>query len=137
METEKTTGAEVKKQGAEQALTTERMKTGNVYLPNVDIAEDKDTIIITAEMPGVGEGEANVTLENDVLTITGNVSPGEWGSRRLTYAEYGIGDYYRSFVINEPIDRDRIQATMKDGVLRIVLPKAEASKPKHIPVRAE
>lgn len=136
METEKTTG-EVKKQGAEQNLTTERMKTGNVYLPNVDIVEDKDNIIITADMPGVGEGEANVTLENDVLTIEGKVGTGEWGSRRLAYAEYGIGDYYRSFVITEPIDRDKIQAMIKDGVLRIVLPKAEAFKPKHIPIRAE
>jgi HSP20 family protein len=136
MEAEKST-VEVKKQGAEQNLATERMKTGNVYLPNVDIVEDKDNIMLMVEMPGVGEGDVNVTLENDVLTIEGKVSPGEWGSRKLVYAEYGIGDYFRSFIITEAVDRDRIQATIKDGVLRIVLPKAEASKPKHIPIRAE
>jgi HSP20 family protein len=136
METEKST-VDVKKQGAEQNLPTERMKTGKVFLPHVDIVEDKDSIIITADMAGVGEGEANVTLENDVLTIEGTVGPGDWGTRRLAYTEYDIGDYFRSFIINEAVDRERIQATIKDGVLRIVLPKAEASKPKHIPIRAE
>ncbi len=51
---------------------------------------------------------------------------------RLVYAEYGIGDFYRSFTITEAVDRDKIEARLKDGVLKIILPKAEASKPKQI-----
>ncbi len=137
METEKSAGGEVKKQGVEQHLPTERMKTGKVYLPNVDIIEDKDNIIIMADMPGVSEGDANVTLENDVLTIEGKVAPAEMKGYRLLYGEYALGDYFRSFIITESIDRNKVQATMKEGVLRIVLPKSEEAKPKQIPIRAE
>ena len=54
----------------------------------------------------------------------------------LGYSEYGVGDYFRSFVLTEAVDRDRIEATIKDGVLLITLPRAEAAKPKHIPIRA-
>ena len=68
METEKSS-VEIKKQEAGKGLATERMKTGNVYLPNIDIHEDKDSIYIAADMPGVGDKDVNITLENDVLTI--------------------------------------------------------------------
>lgn len=135
METEKSS-VEIKKQEAGKDLATERMKTGNVYLPNIDISEDKDGIYIAADMPGVGEGDVNLTLENDVLSIEGKVAPVSVEGHAPAYTEYGIGDYFRSFVLIEAIDRGKIEATMKDGVLRIVLPKAEAAKPKHIPIRA-
>lgn len=136
METEKGS-VEIKKQEAGRGLATERMKTGNVYLPNIDICEDKDSIHIAADMPGVGDADVNMTLENDVLTIEGKVAPIEIEGHSPAYTEYGVGDYFRSFVLTEAIDRDRIEATLKDGVLRIVLPRAEAAKPKRIPVRAE
>lgn len=135
MDAEKST-VEVRKQEAGRTPESERMRTGNVYLPNVDISEDKDAIIIVADMPGVGEQDVSVTLENDVLTIEGKVDAGERGEYTRTYTEYGVGDYSRSFIINEAIERDRIEASVKDGVLRIVLPRAEATKPRHIPIRS-
>lgn len=136
METEKST-VEIKKQEAGRGLATERMKTGSVYLPSIDIFEDRDCIHIAADMPGVGEKDVNMTLENDVLTIEGRVAPVEVEGHSPVYTEYGVGDFFRSFVLTEAIDRDRIEATLKDGVLRIVLPRADAAKPKHIPIRAE
>ncbi len=135
METQKSS-VEVKKQESGAVPATERMKTGNVYLPNVDIIEDREAIVLHADMPGVDEKDVIVTLENDVLTIEGKVHPARWEDHRLAYAEYGVGDYFRSFIINENIDRDKIQATLKDGILTIVLPKAEAAKPKKITVNA-
>jgi HSP20 family protein len=135
METEKSS-VEVKKQEAGRSLATERMKTGNVYLPNVDISEDKDGIYILADMPGVDDKDVNITLENDVLTIEGKVVPVNTEGRARAYTEYGVGDYFRSFILTEAIDRDKIVATIKDGVLSIALPKAEAAKPRHIPIRA-
>ncbi|HNY66648.1 MAG TPA: Hsp20/alpha crystallin family protein [Deltaproteobacteria bacterium] len=135
METEKS-AVEIKKQDAGRGLATERMKTGNTYLPNVDISEDKDGIYLTADMPGVGDKDVNITLENDVLTIEGKVVPDAVEGHAAVYREYGVGDYFRSFILTEAIDRDRIEAKIKDGVLSIVLPKSEAAKPRHIPIRA-
>jgi HSP20 family protein len=135
METQNST-VEVKKQEAGKAPATERMKTGVVYLPNVDISEDKDNIYIVADMPGVGDTDVNITLENDVLTLEGKVTPPTFEGHQLAYNEYGVGDYFRSFVLTEAIDRNRIEATIKNGVLLIVLPKAETAKPKHIPIRS-
>lgn len=129
---------EVKKQKAGGSVATERTRTGRIYMPNVDISEDKDNLTLYADLPGAGDEDVSVTLENDVLTIEAKVSPPvKAGDHRLTYAEYGVGDYFRSFTITEPIDRDRIEARMKDGVLRIVLPKKEEAKPKQIKIQAE
>jgi len=128
---------EVKKQESGGGVVTERMRTGRIYMPNVDIVEDRDNLTLYADLPGAGDEDVSVTLENDVLTIEAAVSPEKSDAHRLSYAEYGTGDYFRSFTINEPIDRDRIEAKMKDGVLRIVLPKKEEAKPKQIKIQAE
>jgi len=135
--TEAEKSREVKKQEAGGSVATERTRTGRIYMPNVDISEDRDKLALYADLPGVGDEDVRVTLENDVLTIEAKVSPVEIGDHRLSYAEYGVGDYFRSFTITEPIDRDRIEAKMKDGVLRIVLPKKEEAKPKQIKIQAE
>ncbi len=126
---------EVKRQDQGQGLVSERTKTGNVYLPNVDICEDKDGLTLYADVPGAGDGDIEITLENDVLTIKAKIVPEKADSRRLAYAEYGVGDFYRSFTLTEAVDRDRIEASIKDGVLRVVLPKAEAVKPKQIKIK--
>lgn len=128
---------EVKRQELDQNITTERTKPGALYIPNVDICEDKDSLVLYADVPGAGEGDIKVTLENDILTIEAKVAPEKRDMHRLVYAEYGIGDFYRSFTITEAVDRDKIEARLKDGVLKIILPKAEASKPKQIRIQAE
>jgi HSP20 family molecular chaperone IbpA len=127
---------EVKKQEAGGNVVTERTRTGRIYMPNVDISEDRDSLVLYADLPGAGDEDVSVTLENDVLTIEAKILPEKTDVHRLSYAEYGIGDYFRAFTINEPIDRDRIEAKMKDGVLRIVLPKKEEAKPKQIKIHA-
>ncbi len=128
---------EVKKQEAGGGVATERTRTGRIYMPNVDISEDREGLTLYADLPGAGDEDVSVTLENDVLTIEAKVSPpAKVGDHRLSYAEYGVGDYFRAFTITEPIDRDRIEAKMKDGVLRIVLPKKEEAKPKQIKIQA-
>ena len=87
-------------------------------------------------MPGVDEKAINITLDKDVLTIEGSVGIEHYKDYSLAYAEYGVGDYRRAFTIADGIDRDRIEATVTNGVLRLVLPKAEEVKPKKIEVRA-
>jgi len=103
----------------------------------VDILEKKDEIVVTADMPGVDEKSLDITLEKNVLTIHGMTEPEPETTARPIYAEYGIGDYQRAFTISEEVDRDGIKATMKNGVLRLVLPKAPAAKTRKIEVLAE
>lgn len=123
-----------------EALTpegVERTRPHKVYAPDVDILERKDDIIVTADLPGVDEKNMDVTLEKNVLTISGRVEPALPDNYRLAYAEYGVGDYQRAFTLSDEVDKSRIQATMKNGVLRLVLPKAEAAKTRKIHVNTE
>jgi len=75
-------------------------------------------------------------LDKNVLTITGSIVSDEMKDYRLAYAEYETGDYQRAFTLSNEIDIQKIEASVKNGVLRLVLPKAEAAKPKKIIVQA-
>ena len=114
----------------------EHTRNRRVYAPVVDIAETRDAIMLVADIPGVNEKNVDIVLEKDILTITGTVDP-EYDKRyRITYAEYNVGDYRRTFEISSDIDRDNIDATVKDGVLKLILPKAGPAKTKKIKIRA-
>ncbi len=115
----------------------ERTRPQKVYTPDVDILERKDDIVVTADLPGVDEKTLDITLEKNVLTIYGRVEPFVPEKHRVAYSEYGVGDYQRAFTLSDEVDKDRIQATMKNGVLRLVLPKAEAAKTRKILVSTE
>ena len=120
---------------AQEAALAERTKDRRTYVPAVDILEDADNLYIHADMPGADDKSVNVSLENDVLTIEAQARDVSFDKHDVTYAEYGVGDYYRVFTLNETVDRDKIEARMKNGVLNIVLPKAEAVKPRSIPIK--
>ena len=128
---------EMQKKEAATQEGVERTKSEAVYLPAVDIVEKKDEIVVIADMPGVDDRAVDITLEKNTLIIYGKVSNEKPKDHRLILAEYGIGDYERSFTLSEEVDRDRIQASIKNGVLRIVLPKAAAARTRKIEVAAE
>ncbi len=115
----------------------ERTRSRKVYRPATDIYERKDDIVVTADMPGVDEKSIEVTLEKNLLTIYGKVEPEIPEKHRLAVSEYGVGDYHRVFTVSDEIDKERIQAGVKNGVLRLVLPKAESAKTRRIPVAAQ
>ncbi len=125
---------DVQKKEAEAREGVERTRSAKVYTPDVDIIEHADRIILVADVPGVDDTSLEVTLEKNVLTISGKVTPDIPEQHRLVLSEYGVGDYERSFTVSDEVDRERIQATVKNGVLRLVLPKAEAVKSRRIPV---
>ena len=106
-----------------------------VFLPPADIYETKDSIVVLAEMPGVSSEGVDISLERRVLTIRGRSATNEHGGYQRVYGEYTDGDYERVFTLSENIDRDRIEATLKDGVLQLVLPKAEAAKARKIELK--
>ena len=114
----------------------ERIRSTTVYTPDVDIMEKGDSIVLVTDMPGVDESSVDITLEKNVLTIYGKVEPDVPEKHQLIHREYGVGDYQRSFTVSDEIDRDRIQATVKNGVLRLILPKAKTAQTTKISVKA-
>lgn len=128
---------EIQKKEAETPEAGERTRACRIYSPQVDIIERKENIVVIADMPGVDEKSVDITLEKNVLTIYGKVEVDIPRDHRLAMSEYGIGDYQRVFTLSEEIDRDKIQATVKNGVLKLVMPMAESAKTRKIPIKAE
>jgi HSP20 family molecular chaperone IbpA len=128
---------DIQKKEATSAQEGEPTRARRVYTPDVDIIERKDDIIVMADMPGVDENSVDITLEKNVLTIYGKVDAEIPEQHRLWLSEYGIGDYQRTFTLSDEVDRNRIQATVKNGVLRLILPKAEEVKTRKIAVKTE
>lgn len=108
----------------------ERTRAKPAFIPRVDIYETNDAVALIADMPGVDENSVDITLEKNVLTINGYVEPERPEGYSLAYAEYRVGDYQRSFNLSNEIDQEKIEATMKDGVLHLHLPKAEPTTKK-------
>ena len=113
----------------------QRMPPRPVFLPPADIYETNDAIVVMAEMPGVGPDGVDITLERRVLTIRGRSSANERTGYQRVYNEYADGDYERVFTLSEAIDRDKIEATLRDGVLHLVLPKAEPARARRIELK--
>lgn len=130
------TGKELRKKEAGAPETGERTRACRIYSPQVDIIERPDDIVVIADMPGVDEKSVDITLEKNVLTIYGRVDFEAPRDHRPALSEYGIGDYQRVFTLSDEVDRDRIQATVKNGVLKLVMPKAESAKTRKIPIAA-
>ena len=102
--------------------------------PAVDIYETDTAFILLADMPGVGPGGLEVVAEREQLIVRGRV---ERPTTEPDYQEFELADYYRTFVLTEDLDVERIGAVLKDGVLRVGIPKSPRVVPKRIPVRAE
>ena len=115
---------------------TERTRNRRVFTPLTDIYETDEEIVLVADMPGVDDKSIDITLEKNVLSINGTVPNVKIENYNLTYAEYAVGDFVRSFTMPEKIDRERIQATVKNGVLRLHLPKSTESKTHKIAVKS-
>jgi HSP20 family protein len=114
----------------------ERTRDRLAFVPRADIYETGEGITVVADMPGVDESSVDITLENNVLTIRGFVEPVEPEGRSLAYSEYRVGDYERAFSLSDQIDQDGIDALVKDGVLRMYLPKITEARRRAIAIRA-
>lgn len=131
--TEKT--MELEKQEVATTEDTERTRDSRCFTPRSDIYELDDQLVIVADVPGVDEKSIEVTLEKNVLTINALVDPVIPQGYSLSLAEYEVGDYQRSFRLSDEIDRKHIQASVKDGVLRLYLPKAKEALMRKISVK--
>jgi len=107
------------------------------FIPPTDIIETEQAIRMLLDMPGADPGTLDVTLERRVLTVSAHSISTAPQGYSLLYAEFRDGNYERRFVLSDEIDGDRIEAVLKDGVLRMTLPKASPSPAKKIPVKSD
>jgi HSP20 family protein len=121
------------KQKAERQEST---RSGAYFQPPVDIYENRDELVLVADMPGVTPDGLDVHLEGDQLTVEGRVRPDDYQGLKPLHVEYGVGGYFRRFTLGEHIDREGIKAQLKNGVLQLRLPKAERAKTRKITVQA-
>ena len=107
------------------------------FVPRVDIFETEDSFVLLADMPGVSEDSVDITLEINQLVIKGYVIKIDLSDYEQRYREYAIGDFKRSFSLSDEVNKDDIEATLTNGVLRISLTKVENAKSRKIAVRTE
>ncbi len=133
--TEETKAMEVQEQERLPEERTERIRDKACYLPQSDIYETEEDYYLVLDMPGVDENSIDITLEKNILTINGYTDVKAPEGYSLARAEYNIGDYERSFRLTDQIDRENIEASYENGVLRLTLPKAEEAKARKITVK--
>lgn len=128
LQVEDTENREVAETGAER--TRDRL----AFVPRADIFETDEGIALLANMPGVDVNSLDVTRENNILSIDGHVETLQPEGYGLAYAEYQVGDYQRALNVSDQIDPDGIDATIRDGVLRLYLPKVTEARKRIIAI---
>lgn len=122
-------------EGAGVPAIVEPTRSGPVYTPTVDIFETDQAITVLADMPGVEPASLDIELRDNVLTLTGSVTPQEGPKENYILFEHRMGTFQRQFTLSEAIDQSKIDARITDGVLRLELPKVEKARPRQIAVR--
>jgi HSP20 family protein len=114
---------------------TDDWALGGSWAPAVDIYEEEGSIVLKAELPGVDPKDVDVRVENNVLTLRGERKFGSEVQRDSYHrVERAYGTFSRSFTLPTVVDTERIKAEVKDGVLRVNLPKKEEAKPRQISI---
>lgn len=103
--------------------------------PQVDVVEDATGLTLLVDMPGVAKEAIELKLEGDALSITGDITAATGEGLQPIYAEVTAGRYRRAFTLSRELDASRIEASGKDGVLRLRIPKTERAQPRRIEVR--
>jgi len=133
--TEKEKALQVEKEEVSLEEGAEWARDRRIFIPRADIYETDENIIVSVDVPGASEEQIDVSLEKDLLSIKALVDTKDPEGYALNLAEYEVGDYQRSFKLNGEINRDKIVASYRDGVLHLYLPKAEEMKAKKIAIK--
>jgi HSP20 family protein len=108
-----------------------------LFTPPIDIYETTDGLVLHADLPGVSIKTLELQVQDNKLTLFGRVDPVAPPLARPLHQEYAVGDFLRSFILSDEVDHERITATMTNGVLKVVLPKAAQTKLRRIEVNPE
>ena len=123
-------------QKKELAPKEEKTVPARYYVPNTDIYETDNGLVLLVDMPGVRSDNADLSLERNVLTIRGRIDDKPPQGFSPVYREYEPGDFERVFTLSEDVDAGAIEAQAKDGVFRLFLPKAGPAQTRRIQVKA-
>ena len=108
------------------------------WVPAVDVYEDRDSVRIVAELPGVTPGDVKISIENQTLTIRGEKTQVvEEKNDRVHRSERSYGFFERSFSLPNTVDVDKTEARFENGVLTVVIPRAEEAKPRIVEIKAK
>jgi HSP20 family molecular chaperone IbpA len=121
--------------GDSPANATREAPAVPTYTPPIDIHEVADGLVLEADLPGVSEGNLTIELEDNVLSLHAQVDSPVTEGARVLHEEYRPADFYRSFILSDEVDRARISAELKNGVLKLTLPKAERAKTRRIEIK--
>jgi HSP20 family protein len=106
-------------------------------LPPVDVYENDNAITLVADLPGVTREQLQIRLDGETLVLEATASIQELENMELVYGEAEYPAYRRQFTLSRELDASRIEAQLRDGVLRVTLPKAEEAKPRRIEVQVD
>jgi HSP20 family molecular chaperone IbpA len=111
-------------------------RPANAISPLIDIHEEPEGLVLEADLPGASAETLSVQLEDNVLSLRAQTGRNIPEGCSPIHEEYPAGEYQRSFIIGDDVDRDRISAELKDGVLRLTLPKAERARTRKIEIKS-
>ncbi len=114
----------------------DREKQVHAFTPPIDIHEAGDGLILEADLPGAVGPNLEVQLQDNVLSLYARIDSPVPEGGRLLHEEYRLGDYQRSFILGDEVDRDRITAELTNGVLRLFLPKADRLRTRRIEIKS-
>lgn len=106
-------------------------------VPPVDVFENEAGITLLADLPGVSRDRLGIRVDGDSLILEATAATIQPKDMELVYSEAQYPSYRRQFTLSRELDASRIEASMKDGVLRLAIPKLEEAKPRRIDVRVE
>jgi len=111
---------------------------GGIWSPAVDLVDKKDKLVANVELPGVDKKDVKLSIDNNNLTIQGEMKKDEETKKEdYYYRERAFGSYSRTILLPTEIDKDKISAKFKNGILEIIMPKKPEVKPKEITIEAE
>ena len=120
----------------QQAAPNEQQRTEQPFVvPPVDVFENESGITLLADLPGVSRDRIGVRVDGESLTIEATVATVGPQDMQLVYGEAQVPSYRRQFTLSRELDASRIEASLKDGVLRLSIPKLEEAKPRRIEVQ--
>ena len=112
----------------------EKTAPARYFVPNTDIYETEDALVVVMEIPGVAKQDVAIDLENDTLRVEGRIDHGHYEGLEPLYAEYNVGHFARAFSLSNKIDQQQINAELADGVLTLTLKKAKEAVPRRIAI---